>query len=242
MTYRRPEKQGLQILLSAGRAQERTFMEKSLYSLMLMDDVVREVDKLAFRRGTNRSNLVNQILAEYLSMTTPEKRIGNIFRYIENVMNRDSGIVPFVDENARTMLMKSSLEYKYRPTIKYEVELYKIPRGAIGELTVIFRTQSDALIGSVNRFLELWMSLEEHYLTKYFQGDPGDYRVGDGKFIRGIHLRSDRDYSDESVGDTISAYIRLFDELIKGYLGGGYDADDIERKYVDALNKGIGIL
>ena len=217
-------------------------MEKSLYSLMLMDDVVKEVDRLAFRRGTNRSNLINQILAEYLSMTTPEKRIGNIFRHIESAMNRESVIVPFVDENARTMLLKSSLEYKYRPTIKYEVELYKIPRGAIGELTVIFRTQSDSLIRDVNRFLNIWMSLEEHYLGKYFPEQSTDYKIGDGRFIRAIHLRSDRDYSDESIGDTISGYIQNFDSLIKGYLSGSLSAGDVERRYVDALNKGVGIL
>ncbi len=217
-------------------------MGKSLYSLMLMDDVVKEVDRLAFLRGTNRSNLVNQILAEYLSMTTPEKRIGNIFRHIENSMNRERVIVPFFDGNNSTMLLKSSLEYKYRPTIKYEVELYRIPRGAIGELTVTFRTQSESLIEALNRFLGIWMSLEEHYLPKYFGGNGTDYRIGGGKFVRGIHLRDDRDYSDESVGDAISAYIRNFDRLIKGFLSGRYDSADVERLYVDALNRGVGII
>ena len=56
-------------------------MKKSLYSLMLMDEVVNEVDRLAFRRGTNRSSLINQLLAEYLSLATPENRIGNISRH-----------------------------------------------------------------------------------------------------------------------------------------------------------------
>lgn len=46
-------------------------MNKSMYSLILMDDVVREIDKIALRMNTNRSNLVNQILAEYASMMTP---------------------------------------------------------------------------------------------------------------------------------------------------------------------------
>ena len=217
-------------------------MKKSLYSLMLMDDVVNEVDRLAFRRGMNRSSLINQILAEYLSMATPEKRIGNIFRNIESAMSRDSAIVPFIDENAGTMLLKSSLEYKYRPTIKYEVELYKIPRGAIGELSVIFRTQSESLINGVNDFLGIWMSLEEHYLGRYFPNQPTEYKAGDGKFIRAIHLRTDRDYSDESVGEAISAYIRNFDGLLKGYISGAYSASEVESRYVDALNKGVGIL
>ena len=73
-------------------------MTKSLYSLMLMDELVEKVDELAARQGTNRSNLVNQILAGYLSVTTPEMRIGSVFRQIESLMNEEmGGIVPFVN-------------------------------------------------------------------------------------------------------------------------------------------------
>ena len=44
-------------------------MKKNMYSLMLAEEVIREVDKLAEQNNTNRSNLVNQILAEYVSLT-----------------------------------------------------------------------------------------------------------------------------------------------------------------------------
>lgn len=54
--------------------------EENLYSLTLSDDVVREVDALAHRMGTNRSALVNQILAEYVSVPTPERRWNDISR------------------------------------------------------------------------------------------------------------------------------------------------------------------
>ena len=39
-------------------------MNKSVYSLVLMDNVVGEVDELAYEMGTSRSNLINQILAD----------------------------------------------------------------------------------------------------------------------------------------------------------------------------------
>ena len=54
-------------------------MKKNLYSLTLSDEVVREVDALAHRMGTNRSALVNRILAEYVSVPTPERRWNDIF-------------------------------------------------------------------------------------------------------------------------------------------------------------------
>ena len=57
-------------------------MKKTLYSLVLNDEVVREVDALAHRMGTNRSNLINQILAEYVNYTTPEQRINEVLSAI----------------------------------------------------------------------------------------------------------------------------------------------------------------
>ena len=61
-------------------------MKKTLYSLVLNDEVVREVDALAHRMGTNRSNLINQILAEYVNYTTPEQRINEVLSAIEQLM------------------------------------------------------------------------------------------------------------------------------------------------------------
>ena len=54
-------------------------MKKTLYSLMLSDDVVREIDRLAHQMGTSRSNLVNMILAERVQLRTPEQQINDIF-------------------------------------------------------------------------------------------------------------------------------------------------------------------
>ena len=48
-------------------------MKKTLYSLMLNEEVVREIDRMAHRMGTNRSALINQILADYTSVMTPER-------------------------------------------------------------------------------------------------------------------------------------------------------------------------
>ena len=63
---------------------------------------------LAHRQGTNRSNLVNQILAEYASVMTPERRINDIFSIIEQMLKPDREIVPFVP-NQQTMSFKSAL-------------------------------------------------------------------------------------------------------------------------------------
>lgn len=43
-----------------------------MYSLILAEDVVDEIDKMADAEGTNRSYLINRILADYVGIDTPE--------------------------------------------------------------------------------------------------------------------------------------------------------------------------
>ena len=123
-------------------------MKKTLYSLMLNDEVMREVDMLAHSMGTNRSNLVNEILAEYVNYVTPERRINDVLNSIEELMKPSRELRPVIAPNSFSVSLKSSLEYKYRPTIKYEVLLYKTQEDGLGEISVNFRTTSDQLIGA----------------------------------------------------------------------------------------------
>ena len=69
-------------------------MKKTLYSLMLNDEVVREVDAMAHRMGTNRSSLINQILAEYVGYTTPERRINDVLSTIQQLLSPSRELVP----------------------------------------------------------------------------------------------------------------------------------------------------
>ena len=191
-------------------------MKKTLYSLVLNDEVVREVDALAHRMGTNRSNLINQILAEYVNYTTPEQRINEVLSTIEQLMAPSRELVPFFSPNSYSMSLKSSLEYKYRPTVKYEVELYRGAGESIGELTVLFRTQSMALIQGMTEFFRLWKQIEDAHLRP-LTGAKIDYALYEGKFIRSI-AAPDKDCTTQELASALSDYITLFDKLLKGYL------------------------
>ncbi len=209
-------------------------MKKTLYSLVLNDEVVREVDALAHRMGTNRSNLINQILAEYVNYTTPEQRINQVLSTIEELMAPSRDLVPFFSPNSYTMSLKSSLEYKYRPTVKYEVELYRGAGDSIGELTVLFRTQSMTLIQSMTEFFRLWKQLEDAHL-KPLTGQSIDYALYDGKFVRSIAVPG-KDCTAQELATALSNYITLFDKLLKGYLADRYSPHDIEGAYCSYLN------
>ena len=206
-------------------------MKKTLYSLMLNDEVVREVDALAHRLGTNRSSLINEILAEYVDYKTPERRVQEILSAIETLMRPDAELVPFFAPHTDSLSLKSSLEYKYRPTIKYEVELGKTGDG-IGTLSVLFRTQSPALIREMTEFFRLWTALEEQYLEP--QLGPIGHALYEGRFCRSLKAPSRSCTSDE-LAEAMAGYIRLFDRLMKGALAGRFNARDVEAEYVSFL-------
>ena len=200
-------------------------MKKTLYSLMLSDDVVREIDRLAHVQGTNRSNLINHILADYVSVVTPEQRINRIFKAVEELLSPSRELVPFVSPNVPTMSLKSSLEYKYRPTIKYEVSLFGPESKDLGELSVVFRTQSPALIEAMTAFFRLLKQTEDA-LSPHRHEDA----LYDGRFVRSI--RCPENVTDaEEIASAISDYVTLFDKLMKGYICGGLTAQQVAEQY-----------
>ena len=61
-------------------------MSKSVYSLVLNDDVVELVDKLARVNECSRSHMIEKILAEAVSYETPVIRANNLFDEIERLI------------------------------------------------------------------------------------------------------------------------------------------------------------
>ena len=208
-------------------------MKKTLYSLMLNDEVVREVDVLAHRMGTSRSALIERILAEYVNYTTPERRVSDILSAIEQLMAPERDLVPFFAPNTFSLSLKSSLEYKYRPTVKYEVELYRGGEDSMGQLTVAYRTQSAGLIEAMTAFFRLWKRIEDTHLSAV-SGAARKYALYEGKFLRSISV-PDRDCTTQELAEAISEYVQLFDRLLKGYLNGAMDAHEVEAAYYSYL-------
>ena len=215
-------------------------MKKTLYSLMLNDEVVHEIDLLAHRLGTNRSALINQILAEYVNYTTPESRINEVLSAIDQLMQPSSDLVSYFVPNTYSMSLKSSLEYKYRPTVKYEVQLYRGEEENIGELSVVFRTQSTTLINVMTEFFRLWKSIEDAHLAPVV-GHRQHYALYDGRFTRSISA-PDCDCTTDQLASALSEYIKLFDKLMKAYVSGRLTAHEVEAAYYSQmLNSAIHI-
>ncbi|WP_303820988.1 hypothetical protein [Ruminococcus flavefaciens] len=213
-------------------------MKKSVYSLVLMDDVIKAVDEQAYRLGTSRSNLINQILAEHLSCVTPEMRMREIFAQMTELMNSSFRIQE--QRSPSLMTVKTALEYKYRPTINYKVELERSPQQYLGTLRVSIRTQSAALIDMFHSFFAYRAKLENSYLSR-LGINSYSCEIGDGSFSR--RLINTGALTGEQAGEAIGEYIKDLDHAVKTYFAApetfGESAPILEKDYRTLLGRYI---
>ncbi len=191
-------------------------MKKSIYSLVLSDDVVSAIDRLASENGISRSSLINQILAERFSLATPEMQNRDIFSAMEKLMDETFQILNQPSDSM--FAVRSHLRYKYRPTIRYQLDLSHETRGdAIGILKISLRTQNQQLIELLSSFFSLWEKLESHYITSTL-GHAIRYHEEEGKLFRELYHPANLPVcSGEDVGNAIADYIQMMDECIKTY-------------------------
>ena len=221
-------------------------MDRNVYSVVLIDDVVDAVDKMAYEKSTSRSNLINQILAEYLSCPTPEMRMKDIFNFVEQMMTGVNCFQVQFQPSDAMISIHSALKYRYKPTIRYVLELYRVCEPTVGELRVSMRTQSQPLIHVLTGFFELWAELENKYLGSIFPDGQVYCQVQLGRYVRRFLPPNDEeDRTNEAVANAISEYIRMFDTSLKQYFAQLDDLDtvafELDHEYQNFIKQGTMI-
>lgn len=61
------------------------------------------------------------------------------------------------------MSVRTALSYKYNPTVRYSIELYREPDKEQGVIKVSTRTTNSALLSKMLEFYNLWAQLEYNY-------------------------------------------------------------------------------
>ncbi len=186
-------------------------MAKSIYSLVLDDDVISLIDRMAYSEGASRSALINRILAEHVGYSTHEMRTRDIFRRMEDMLA--DTLLPMLGESGdTTMRLRSALSYKYNPTVKYTVALGREGQ-SMGELRVQVRSRSDGFTLMMLQFFRLWAKLEEAYIGRT------DVSFESGRMTRKLvpHLKADGRILETADGASIAAYINALDGAMKAF-------------------------
>ncbi|MEG0804137.1 MAG: CopG family transcriptional regulator [Pygmaiobacter sp.] len=207
-------------------------MGKTVYSVVLTEEVVAAVDALAYREGISRSRLIDRILAQYACCDTPARQMADIFAPIEQMVNLHGRLQLLLQPTEELLQLKSAVPYKYNPTVKYAVELHTASLTSIGELRVTLRSQSAGLLCAMNEFYSLWAGLEERFFE---DGAFLTYEAANGRYLR--VLRRPKVLKAAELGDAIAGYIDLFDAVMKGYFDALPSKPDAVRRAVAVFEK-----
>ena len=189
------------------KKQRKAIIMKSVYSLVLSDEVIAKVDDMAFKRGVSRSQFINEVLASSVGVDTKQKRISDIFdeinSYIESfdnmrVQRRQQSCVDFL----------SALDYKYNPRVTYSVELFGDDYSS-GELKIALRTTNPILLTIIGDFFNDFIAVEKKY------DDSIGYEVRDGKLIRKLDFTK---VNGKSISLAITDYVNTLDRLLNVYV------------------------
>ncbi|MHB1315204.1 MAG: hypothetical protein ACYCX2_06895 [Christensenellales bacterium] len=213
-------------------------MNRSVYSLVLMDRVVEAIDRLALKNNTSRSALINKVLAEYVSCITPEQRTQDIFAQMRRIIMEVEALQILPQVSDLQIGMRSALQYRYNPIIQYSVALYRNLQPYFGVLRITSRTQSKPLMDALSSFFTLWTEVEGklsglHFKTISFKEEPGRYtrELRYPEEVAGL--------TNEMLAEAISRYIQVFDSALKLFLVNGEPYETARRKteeiYTDHL-------
>lgn len=213
-------------------------MKKSVYSITLHDEVAEAVDRAAYRAGLTRSGLINKILAEHLGLDTPETRQRDIFTEMARLMAGDDNFLIHSEGESSPFAVKSSLRFKYNPTIRYSVVIYPEGGEYFGEVRTVLRTQNAQLISELDVFFAMWQQLEDAYFGTRLS------ELGGGRFVRRLRARSGA--SPEELGKSAARYIRHLNDGIsahfKLYPDVSASAAYVSRLYGDYISRNRDIV
>ena len=185
-------------------------MSKSVYSLLLNDEVIELVDKTARVNGFSRSSMIEKILASALGYETPEIRANSIFGEIERLLAQ-SDTMRYLEQPSNYMAsIMSALSYRYNPAIRYSVELF--PKSShLGQLKVNLRTQNPTLIEHMSDFYRLYAFLEKKYYNE------GARHIIDGAKLTRLFTFPTAPLSAKQLAEHLTVYVKDFDELLSLY-------------------------
>ena len=203
-------------------------MSKSIYSLLLSDDVVQQLDEVAASRGLSRSAVIDAILAEYTGVSNGDEKMRNVWQEMEKLLAR-THTMHFVN-NAQTNLAQivTTLPFKYSPKIRYQLELSN-KDDRICAITLNTRTQNPLLTTAFDNFYQRLAVLERQYLNNV------SARYGNGKYVS-VLFGSRNEPTD--IACDVLEYVVTLDGMLRSWLNG--DEQTVVNLFADYVAKHHG--
>ncbi len=198
-------------------------MAKSVYSMLLSDEVIEKVDAIALKNGLSRSQVVNNCLADYLGVKLTKSIIDELIASLTNAIC-DHNRMRIARRQTYAVDYYSAVNYKYSPRVTYSVDF--IESGQAGELKISLRSTSQELAQIFSNFFNDFISVEKSVNPNV------SFYIEDGKLIR--RLDFSKISSLEELSFAITEYVKILDMLLNKYVyefSSGLQSESLERSY-----------
>ncbi|MEG0309326.1 MAG: hypothetical protein RR604_00315, partial [Eubacterium sp.] len=206
-------------------------MKKSVYSLMLFDEIVEKIDQLAYVNNTNRSQLINDLLAERIGLETPEQKIQKILEQLNENFS-DTLSVSQINKNSSIQFGKS-LKYKYRPKIRYSYEFTSNNGEKYAVLKVSSRTKSDDLNDHFDHFFKKIGEIEERNQDGE---EETTEKITNHKFVKAFEKKGSVMDDVGEVSNYLTDYLKMIDSAMNTYFANMED-QNLDQELEDIYNQ-----
>lgn len=194
-------------------------MANKMYSLMLMEEVVREIDRLAYEKRTNRSSLINEILAERVGFKTETALLKSYKDTLLSYMDTQSAWQRTSHDTDQSIQVRTFLPYKYNPSIVYRLDFEEIDGRKMTAIRLFSRSSATLFIENLNTFFRKINQAELEYLKK--MGVYKYINASDEKnelyFVRYLPTDWTEEKNHREDAEKIFHYLRGIDEALKSY-------------------------
>lgn len=212
-------------------------MGSSIYSLVIKDELIERVDYLTRNRNMSRSQIVNEIIAEYFEVITPEYKINQVMDLIAKEIKMSDFLQYLSEAKGSSIQCRAGVRYKYNPKIRYMLELSGKEKDKLATLNIISRTQREDFFNYLVNFLKIIMLIESKYDSSFSR-----YSIKKGKFITDGKKFSIDFYYDwtnehlsiEDISNYLTDYIRMIHKAMNTYFE--YIDYDVNTQ-IEAINK-----
>lgn len=217
-------------------------MKSSIYSLVIQDDLIRRIDEIAVNKGMSRSQMINEVLAEYLGISTPEYKINKIMDFICSEFLNTQNIRMISNNKGSSIKLKTNIRYKYNPQLQFMLELKGKNKNKLATLKIQSRTQSEDFLKYLIEFFYILTEIEK-YMDIGFRRNRikvGHFVVDGNRFYRDFYYdwTSDK-YSAEKLSRFLINYINMIDEAIGVYFDNLECPDDLIIKIREVYKRHI---
>ncbi len=182
-------------------------MPKSVYSMLLNDEVIEKIDDIALKNGLSRSQVVNNCLAEYLGLKLSRSVIDEIIASLTTAIC-DHNRMRIARRQTYAVDYYSAVNYKYSPRVTYSVDFSS--DGAFGDLKLSLRSTSEELAQIFSAFFNDFIAVEKSVNPNVL------FYIENGKLIR--RLDFSQISSTEELSLSITEYVKILDMLLNKYV------------------------